>query len=253
MSGHNKWSTIKHKKAAVDAKRGKIFSRFAKEITMAAREGGGDPEINARLRTAINAAKSGNVPNDNIERAIKKGTGDLQGTVLDELVYEGYAPGGVAVLITALSDNRNRTAANIRSYFTKNNANIANGGAVAWMFQRKTRFLIEGEHANEDKLLELLLEADVNIDDLSVSNDSAEIVAPPESFNAVVSALEGAGIAISESGLVMIPENKIAVQELGIARQVMRLVDILEDDDDVQEVYTNIALDDDLMEQLAAE
>ena len=173
MSGHSKWSTIKRKKGALDAKRGKIFSRLGREITMAAREGGGDADMNPRLRQAVASAKSANMPNDNVDRAIKKGTGELAGEALEELVYEGYAAGGVAVIVTCLSDNRNRTAADVRNIFTKAGANLAGSGAVSWMFHRKSRFVVQGEQADEETLLDVLLEAGTDVEDLQVTGDTA--------------------------------------------------------------------------------
>ncbi len=253
MSGHNKWSSIKHKKGAADAKRGKIFSRLGKEITLAARDGGGDSSMNPRLRAAIGAAKAANMPSDNVERAIKKGTGELEGAALEELSYEGYAPGGVAVIVNCLSDNRNRTAAEIRNLFTKYNASLANSGAVSWMFQRKARFVVEGEAADEEGLLELLLDNEVDVEDLQVSDDMAEIIAPPEAFGAVVETLEKAGITTTQSGQVLVPENTVELTEVATARSVLRFIEIIEDAEDVQEVYSNFELADDLMEQLAAE
>ena len=253
MSGHNKWSSIKHKKAAADAKRGKIFSRLAKEITLAAKEGGGDPELNPRLRTAISSAKDVNMPNDNIDRAIKKGTGELEGGVLEELSYEGYAPGGVAVLVTALTDNRNRTAASIRTYFTRHNSSLAGSNAVAWQFHRKARFVVEGEAADEERLLELLLEGGAEVEDLTVEDGEAEILAPPEAFGDLAELLENAEVPISQSSVTMIPETTVEVADAASGRQILRLIEELEDDEDVQEVYTNFEMSDELMESLASE
>jgi YebC/PmpR family DNA-binding regulatory protein len=251
MSGHNKWSTIKHKKGAADAKRGKIFSRLSKEITLAAKAGGGDPDTNPRLRSAIAAAKAANMPNDNVERARKKGTGELGAGMLEELNYEGYAPGGVAIIVNCLSDNRNRTAANIRSYFNKGNSSLAGAGAVSWMFHRKARFQVEGEFADEDQLMELVFEAGVDVENITVEDGVAEIIAPPEAFNELMAALEAGSVPVSESGLTMVPENTVEITDLSIAKQVMRLVETLEDDDDAQEVYSNFDISDELMEQLA--
>jgi len=253
MSGHNKWSTIKHKKGAADAKRGKIFSRLAKEITLAARDGGGDVEMNPRLRSAVSAGKAANMPNDNIDRAIKKGTGELGGGTLDELNYEGYAPGGVAVIVQALSDNRNRTAAEVRNIFNKYNCNMANTGAVSWMFQRRTRFLIEGEAANEEALFELLLGNDVDVEEINVEDGVAEIIGTPEAFGDIIAALEAEGIEVSESSVTMIPETTTEVTEAGTARSVLKFIDVLEDDDDVQSVVSNLEISDELMEKLANE
>jgi YebC/PmpR family DNA-binding regulatory protein len=253
MSGHNKWSSIKHKKGAADAKRGKIFSRLGKEITLAAKEGGGDPDLNPRLRSAIAAAKAANMPNDNIERAIKKGTGQLEGEVLETLNYEGYAPGGVAVIVNCLSDNRNRTAAEIRNLFAKHNSSLANSGTVSWMFHRKARFVIEGDHAQEEALLEVLFDSGVDVEDLTVEDGVAEILAPPEAFGELLNALETAAVPVSESNLALIPENTVEVTDPSVARQVLRFIEILEENDDVQEVYSNVEIADELMEQLAAE
>ncbi len=253
MSGHNKWSSIKHKKAAADAKRGKIFSTLSKEITLAAREGGGDLELNPRLRTAVAAARAANMPNDNVQRAIKKGTGELGGGPLEELSYEGYAPGGVAVLVNCLSDNRNRTAANVRTCFTRHNSNLASTGAVGWLFQRKARFVVSGPNLDEDKLLELLLEGGVDVEDVTALGDGIEILAPPEAFAQVAQVLDEAGIAIRESGQTMTPENTVELTDPKTARQVVRLIEALEEDEDVQEVFTNFEMSDELMEQLADE
>ncbi|MCK5802520.1 MAG: YebC/PmpR family DNA-binding transcriptional regulator [Lentisphaeria bacterium] len=253
MSGHNKWSTIKHKKGAADAKRGKVFSRMGKEITMAAREGGGDADLNPRLRSAVAAAKSVNMPNDNVERAIKKGTGELVGDILVELNYEGYAPGGVAVIVNCLSDNRNRTAADVRMMFTKYNCNMANSGAVSWMFHRKAQFIVQGADANEDKLFEVLLENDVDVEDIQIEDETAEIIAAPEAFASVLEALEKAQITVSESSVTMVPENTNEVTDVGAARSVLKFIEILEDHEDVQQVYSNLDISDALMQQLADE
>ena len=253
MSGHNKWSSIKHKKGAADAKRGKIFSRLGKEITLAAREGGGDADLNPRLRSAIAAAKAANMPNDNVDRAIKKGTGQLEGEVLETLSYEGYAPGGVAVIATCLSDNRNRTAAEVRNLFTKYNSSLASSGAVAWMFHRKARFVIEGEQAEEDALLEILFESGADVEDITVEDGSAEIIAPAEAFGDVLGALEAAEVSVSESSLALIPETTVEISDSSVARQVLRFIEQLEDNDDVQEVYSNVDIPDALIEELAAE
>lgn len=250
MSGHNKWSSIKHKKGAADAKRGKIFSRLSKEITLAAREGGGDADMNPRLRSAIDSAKNENMPNDNIDRAIKKGTGELAGGALEELVYEGYGPGGVAILITCLSDNRNRTAASMRTYFTRYNSNLAGNGAVAWMFHRKAKFTVVDEHADEDRLLEALLEAGADAESVEVEDGEATILAPPEAFGEVLDALKAANIPVASSSITMIPENASPVNDIGEAKQLTRLIDALEDDDDVQEVFNNADLSDEVMQKL---
>lgn len=253
MSGHNKWSTIKHKKGAADAKRGKIFSRVSKEIIMAAKDGGPDPDLNARLRSAVAAAKAANMPNDNIERAIKKGCGGGDGVQMESLSYEGYAAGGVAVIVNCLSDNRNRTAADIRNFFNKYNCNMANSGAVSWKFHRKARFVVEGEAANEEALFELLLEGGVDVEDISVDEDIAEIIAAPEAFSDVLKALESANITPTESSVALIPENMTEVTDVKVAQQVQKFLDILEDYDDAQEVFHDMELSDEVAEQLAEE
>jgi len=253
MSGHNKWSTIKHKKGAADIKRGKIFSRLAKEITLAARDGGGDVFMNPRLRSAVAAAKASNVPNENIDRAIKKGTGELGGGALEELNYEGYAPGGVAVIVQCLSNNRNRTAAEVRNVFNKYNCNLATAGAVGWMFQRKARFVIEGEAANEDALMELLLGHDIDVEEITVEDESAEIISAPENFNEVLGALEEAGIEVSESSITLVAQNTMEVNDAGTARSITRFIEALEEDDDVQTVVSNLDLTDEAMAALEAE
>jgi YebC/PmpR family DNA-binding regulatory protein len=253
MSGHNKWSTIKHKKAAVDAKRGKIFSRLSKELTLSARAGGGDPTANPRLRSAILSAREANMPNDNVKRAIQKGTGELGGQALEELVYEGYATGGIAVLVDALSDNRNRTAAEVRSIFTKANCTLATAGSVARLFSRKARFAIEGADADEEKLMQICFDAGVDVDDIWAENGEAEIIAPPEALDGIVAALEGAGVKVSESGIVKRAETMVPVVDPSVARQIDNLIEALEENDDVQGVSTNADLTDEVMAKLNAE
>ncbi len=251
MSGHNKWSSIKHKKGAADARRGKLFSRLTKEIMLAAREGGGDPDLNPRLRQAVNSARAANMPNDNIERAIKKATGALAGAALEEIQYEGYAPGGVAVIVHCLTDNRNRTAAEVRGIFTRHNASL--GGSVAWMFHRRCRFVVEGEHASEDRLLEVLLDAGADVEDVVVSDGTAEILAKPEAFSDVATALEKAGIPVSESSVVLAPVNTVPLNTREEARKVLRFIEALEEYDDVQVVYSNLEIPDAVMAELVAE
>ena len=252
MSGHNKWSTIKHKKAAADAKKGKAFSKFAKEITIAAREGGGDAEMNPRLRAALLAARGVNMPNDNVKRAIQKGTGELAGqAAMEEIVYEGYAAGGVAVIVNCLTDNRNRTAADVRLIFSKNNGTLAGNGAVSWKFKRKAKFTIEGANANTDKLMEILLEAGADVEDVSgVDGESVEIFAAPEAFSSVLKALEAAKIPAAESTVLMVPDTKTEVADVKAAQQVMRMVEALEDYDDVQQVFTDFDVADAIADQL---
>ncbi len=253
MSGHNKWSTIKHKKAAVDAKKGQVFSRYSKEITLAAKAGGKDQDMNPRLRTAVLAAKGVNMPNDNIDRAIKKGVGELGGAVMEDLMFEGYAPGGVGILATCLTDNRNRTAANVRTIFAKHGGSMAGTGAVSFQFSRKSRFVVEGAGMTEDSLLELLLESGADVEDVSCEDGTGEIIAAADAFALVVKTLENAKIKITESSLTMIPANMMEVSEVSAARQANRLIEALEEDDDVQAVYHNLGMTDAVMEQLAAE
>lgn len=253
MSGHNKWSSIKHKKGAADAARGKVFSRVSKEIIQAAREGGGDPALNARLRAAVTAAKAANMPNDNIDRAIKKGTGALGGAAVEEFTYEGYAAGGVSVIINCMSDNKNRTAADIRNFFSRYNCKMAGSGAVSYKFARKARFEIEGDAANEDKLMELLLDGGADVEDIQVDDGIATIIAAPEAFSTILGILEGAGITVSESSIAMVPDSTTMVTELNVAKSVQKFVDALEDYDDCQAVYHDMELSDDVAEAMANE
>lgn len=251
MSGHNKWSSIKHKKGAADAKRGAIFSRVSKEIIQAAREGGGDPALNARLRAAVAAAKAANMPNDNIDRAIKKGTGELGGAAIEEFTYEGYAAGGVSVIINCMSDNKNRCASDIRSFFSRYNCKMAGSGAVSYKFKRKSRFVVEGDWADEDKLMDLLMEVDV--DDIQVDDGTAEIIAAPDAFAKILAIFEANGIVATESTLAMIPESTTLVSDVGTAKSVQKFVDALEEYDDCQAVYHDMELSDDVAEALANE
>lgn len=237
MSGHSKWSTIKHKKAAKDAKRGKIFTKLIREITVAARMGNsGDPNFNPRLRTAIAAAKSASMPADNIERAIKKGTGDLEGATYEDVTYEGYGPGGVAILVNCLTDNRNRTVSSIRATFNKNGGNMGEAGCVNWMFHKKGLVLVEAESAEEERIMEVALEA--GAEDVAPLGDGFEITTDPDGFADVRDALEGGGFAILSAEISNVPENTqpIAGAEAG---RLLKLLDALEDDDDVQTVSAN--------------
>lgn len=247
MSGHSKWHSIRHKKAAVDAKRGKIFTQLIKEISVAARIGGGDPESNPRLRTAVAAAKSANMPQDNIKRAILKGTGALPGQVYEAASYEGYGPGGAAVFVETLTDNKNRTVAEVRHIFAKNGGNLAENGSVAWMFERKGFLAVEARDADEDSLLEIVLEA--GAENLESSGDSFEIYTPFEDFEAVRSALESAAIDTRTAELTMIPQNSIKVEGRK-AEQMLKLMEALEDHDDVQHVYANFDIEESEMEAL---
>ena len=246
MSGHNKWSTIKHKKGAADAKRGKIFTRIIKEMTIAARLGGGDPEGNPRLRAAVAEAKANNMPKDNIERAIKRGTGEIEGAAYEEVSYEGYGPGGVAIIVEALTDNGNRTTPEIRHAFEKNGGNLGTPGSVKFQFERKGYFAVEKSAADEDKLMEIALEA--GADDLQSDDpDAYEIYASPESFEAVRQALENNKIPTVEAKLGMIPANYVTLDE-NKSRQVMKLLEVLDDHDDVQNVWSNFDIPAEMME-----
>ena len=241
MSGHSKWHSIKHKKAAADAKRGKIFTRLIKEISMAARLGGGDPDANARLRKAVSDAKAANMPADNIKRAIMKGTGELPGSLYEEITYEGYGPGGVAVLVQTMTDNKNRTVSELRHVFMKNNGNLGENGCVGWMFDRKGYFLVSGEGKSEDEVMEIGLEA--GADDVKADEENFEVTCAPDDFEAVKEALEKAGMTLIESEIAMIPQNTVKVTG-NEARLTMRLMETLEDHDDTQNVYANFDIDD---------
>jgi YebC/PmpR family DNA-binding regulatory protein len=250
VSGHSKWSTIKRRKGAVDAKRGKIFTKLIKEIMIAARMGGGDIDGNPRLRSAVNAAKSENMPKDNIERAIKKGIGDIDGVVYDEILYEGYGPGGVAVLVETMTDNKNRTVADIRHFFSKNNGNLGESGCVAWMFdQRGVISVDDAAGVDEEQLMELALEA--GAEDVVDEEDSFQIYTAPEDFNSVVEQLEKSGIKMSEASISMVPKNTIEVTEEKTASNLLRLLESLEDHDDVQKVHANFDIPEELMEKLS--
>jgi len=248
MSGHSKWATIKHKKAATDAKRGKLFTRLIKEITIAARSGG-DPESNARLRTAIGAAKSASMPQDNITRAVKRGTGELEGGQIDEVTFEGYGPGGAALLVDTATDNRNRTVAEIRHIFTKHGGNLGEKNSVAFMFDRKSQAIIEGSKTTEDDLMMAVLEADP--DDIRQEGGNWEVLAPPEKHHDIVEALEKAGIETMSAEIAMIPQNLVKLEGKQ-AEQMLRLADALEDQDDVQNVYSNFDIDEKELERLTS-
>ena len=247
MSGHSKWHTIKHKKGALDAKRGKLFTKLIKEITIAARSGGsGDVNTNARLRKAVSDAKAGNMPADTIDRAIKRGTGELEGVTYDEITYEGYGPGGVAVMVEVTTDNRNRTVAEIRHLFSKNGGNMGETGSVGWMFNRKGQIIVDSGVKGEDEMMELALEA--GADDFQAEGDSYQILTTPEDFHTVLDKLKAAGIEPISAEVAMIPQNTISL-EGGAANQMMKLYDALDDHDDVQNVYTNFEPDEAAMEQ----
>jgi len=248
MSGHSKWATIKHKKGALDAKRGKIFTRLIREITMAARSGG-DPDKNPRLRKAISDAKAENMPADNIKRAVQRGTGELPGATYEEITLEGYGPGGVAILVELSTDNRNRTVSEIRHVFSKNGGNMAEAGAVAWMFHKKGSFAIPKEKAAEDKLMDLVLEA--GAEDLRDDGVDWEIVTDPASFDAVSEALKSAGIEPTLSEIGMLPQNYIKL-EGAQAASMIRLIEAMEDHDDVQHVYSNFDVDVKQLQEVAS-
>jgi YebC/PmpR family DNA-binding regulatory protein len=246
MSGHSKWSTIKHKKGAADAKRGKIFTRILKEMTVAARLGGGDPAGNARLRAAVAEAKASNMPKDNIDRAIKRGTGEIEGLTYEEVTYEGYGPGGVAIIVEALTDNTNRTTPEIRHMFEKAGGNLGTPGSVRFQFEKKGYFAVEKSAVGEDKLMEIVLEA--GADDLQTGDAEAyEIYTAPENFEPVRQALEKAGIATVEAKLGMIPANYVTLDE-SKSKQVMKLLENLDDHDDVQNVWSNFDIPAEMME-----
>jgi len=242
MSGHSKWSTIKHKKGAADAKRGKIFTRLIKEITVAARMGGGNPEGNPRLRSAIAEAKSNNMPSSNIERAIKKGTGELEGVSYEEVTYEGYGPGGVAIMLEAITDNKNRTTGEIRKIFSKGNGNMGEQNCVGWMFDSKGLIVITKEAISEEKLMEVALEA--GAEDIEDEEDSFQVVTDPSSFQGVKDALDQAGVTMVSAKLDKIPQNTVRVEGKDAA-QVLKLAEALEEHDDVQNVYANFDIDPD--------
>lgn len=240
MSGHSKWHTIKHKKGALDAKRGKLFTKLIKEITVSARTGGGDADANARLRKAVSDAKGANMPNDTIDRAIKRGTGELEGVNYDEITYEGYGPGGVAVLIETMTDNRNRTVAELRHLFGKNGGNLGESGSVAWVFDRKGYIVVSKEAKSEDELFELI--SDAGAEDLQEDGPNYEVLTDPTVFDDVLNAVKAAGIEPEAAEISMIPQNYIAL-EGNEAKQMLKLYDALDDHDDVQKVFANFDID----------
>ncbi len=249
MSGHNKWSTIKHKKGAADAKRGKVFTKIIKEITLAARLGGPDPDGNPRLRTAILAAKDENMPKDNIERAIKKGSGTGADAInYEEITYEGYGPGGVAVLVEVMTDNKNRTVAEIRHIFSKHGGNLGENGCVAWMFDKKGSILIDKKAISEESLMELALEA--GADDVREEEHEFEIITSPAVFEEVHRVIDAKGLKPLAARIGMIPQNTVALGE-DKAPQMLKLMEKLEDNDDVQNVYANFDISDEMMEKLS--
>lgn len=251
MSGHSKWATTKRHKAAVDAKRGKIFSVISKELMLTARDGGGDAEFNPRLRTLILKAKQANMPAENVERAIKKGTGELEGTIIEELLYEGYAPGGVGLIIEVTTDNKNRSASEVRSTLGKGGGNLAGAGALSYNFKRKGQFLIAKEKTDEDTLTELALENDA--DDVVVEKEHFEVLSEVSEFDKFTQALNAAEIEADSAELVYLPENLVAVSDENIARQVLRLIDNLDELEDVKAVHSNYDIDETLLEAYATQ
>ena len=244
MSGHSKWSSIKHKKGAADAKRGKIFTKIIKEITVATRIGGGDPDGNPRLRTAIMGAKSKNMPVDNITRAIKKGTGELEGIQYEEHTYEGYGPGGAAIFLEAMTDNKNRTVSEIRAALGKAGGNLGENGCVGWMFEQKGFITVKTEAKSEDELMELAIDA--GADDLQTVDEHYEITTAVENFEAVRKALEEAGVAMELAEITRIPQNTVSIDEKK-GKALLKLMDILDDHDDIQKAYSNFDISDEVM------
>ena len=250
MSGHSKWSSIKHKKGAADAKRGKLFSKLSRAIIVAAKEGGGDPTNNLALQNAIEKAKSYSMPKDNIDRAVAKGSGaDADADAFETIVYEGYGPEGVAVIVEALTDNRNRTAADVRHMFAKNGGNLGATGAVAWQFDRRGVVVVPSDGVDEEELL--LVAADGGADDIELDGDVFQVTSGPESLSAVRHAIEDAGFAVDSAELMLIPKTTVAIEDEAKARQVMRLIDALEDNDDVQDVYANFDIPERVLEAVA--
>ncbi|HLQ78976.1 MAG TPA: YebC/PmpR family DNA-binding transcriptional regulator [Terriglobia bacterium] len=240
MSGHSKWHSIKHKKAAIDSKRGRSFTKFIKEITIAARIGGGDPDGNPRLRKAILDAKSLNMPADNIKRAVMKGTGELEGGQLDEITYEGYGPAGVAIIVEVVTDNRNRTVSEVRHLFSKNGGNMGESGCVSWMFHKKGYIVIEASKADEETLMALAIEA--GADDFENVGDTYEIYTSPDSFDGVLEALKAKGIETMSAEISMIPQTQVKVEGKA-AQQVVKLMELMEEHEDVQHVYANFDIE----------
>jgi YebC/PmpR family DNA-binding regulatory protein len=245
MAGHSKWSKVKRFKGALDAKRGRLFSKLSKEISVAARLGGGNPSANPRLRAAIQAARAQSMPNDNVDRALKKGTGELGSQVVEEIIYEGYGPGGVALIVEAATDNKNRTAADLRSIFAKSNGHLAGSGSVSFMFHRKGQITIPVFSAGESRLFEII--ADAGAEDLTSDEDHHIVTTPPDHLYAVAEALKNASIEPDSQRLTYVPESSMAVEDPTIARQILRLCDALEDCDDVLNVYANFEIADDIL------
>lgn len=247
MSGHSKWSTIKRKKGAADAKKGQLFTKLIKEITVSARTGGGDPAGNSRLRSAMITARANNMPNDNIERAIKKGTGELEGVNYEEVVYEGYGPAGVAVLVESVTDNKNRTVAELRNLFAKNGGNLGETGCVNWMFKKQGLINFDKKTVSEEKLMEIALEA--GAEDIKDEEESIDVITSPTEFEKVKEALDKAGLKSASAGIEMLPQNTVNLKEED-ASKVLKLVEILEDHDDVQKVFANFDIPTEILEKI---
>jgi len=248
MSGHSKWATIKHKKGAADAKRGKLFAKLIKQVEVAARTGGGDLDSNATLRTMFQKARDASVPLDTIERAVKRGTGELEGVNYETVTYEGYAPGGVALYIECLTDNRNRTGGDVRNALSKNGGSLAEPGAVAWQFERKGVILVPLS-VDEDDLMMVALDA--GAEDLVADGEMWQVTTPPTDFNTVRDAIEVAGISFESADLTMVPTSTVEIDDVGVAKQIVRLLEVLEDLDDIQDVFGNFDMSDELMEAAA--
>ncbi|MBZ4684107.1 MAG: hypothetical protein PWP46_1544 [Fusobacteriaceae bacterium] len=246
MAGHSKWANIQHRKGRQDKARAKLFTKLAKELTIAARDGGGDPNFNPRLRLALDKAKSANMPKDNIERAIKKGTGEIEGAEYFEIRYEGYGPSGVAFIVDVVTDNKNRTASTVRSNFSKNNGNLGESGSVSWMFHRKG--VLTFSNVDEEKLMELALES--GAEDIIEDGDSFLVYTTPEDFEEVKKALEENELVADSAEVTFVPENEIEITDEETAKQVLKLYEALEENEDVQEVYANFNIPDELMEKL---
>ncbi len=251
MSGHSKWSSIKHKKGAADAKRGKLFSKLSRAIIVAAREGGADPDGNATLATAIQKARDASMPKDNIERAIARGAGTAtDGEVYETVTYEGYGPDGVAVFVEALTDNRNRTAADVRHVFAKHEGNLGTSGTVAWLFERKGVLIVPADGVDEESLM--LVAADGGAEDVELDGSSFQVISAPDDLAAVRAALDEAGIAYDSADLTMLPKTTVSVEDEGTAKKLVRLMDALEDNDDIQAVYANFDIPEGILERVAA-
>lgn len=249
MSGHSKWASIKHKKAAADAKRGKVFTKLIREISVAAREGGGDPETNPQLRTAVERAKSANMPSDNVEKAIKKGTGELPGVTYESCLFEGYGPGGVALIVETLTDNKNRASSEIRNIFSKKNGNMAGSGSVAWMFEKKGYILVDKNNVSEDDVFSIAVDA--GAEDVKTEGDKFEVYTGPKELENVKKALKGNNIKWETAELSMIPNSTIKL-EGDKAKQLIALIEGLEAHDDVQKVYANFDIPDEVLEKITS-